>query len=66
MVFSKFPVRPHRVNHHRVILTGIGQQGFQLRALGVFARCPIGEHLVELKVFELPIRVLVEAADPSK
>ncbi len=53
----------HAVHHHRVALAHEGEQPFQLGALGVLAACLVGEHLVHLDVFELPFRVLVEAAD---
>jgi len=39
-------------------------QGFQLRAMGILAGCPVGERVVQRHSLQLPFRVLVMAADP--
>jgi len=55
----------HAVHHHCIAFADEAQQRFELGALGVLARCLVGEHLAHLGLFQLAFRVLVKAADPD-
>ncbi len=55
----------HAVHHHCIAFADEAQQRFELGALGVLARCLVGEHLARLGLFQLAFRVLVKAADPD-
>ncbi len=55
----------HAVHHHRISFAHEGQQRVKFWALGVLARCLVGEYLSDFDLFQLPLRVLVEAADPD-
>lgn len=47
-----------------VAVTNEAEQRLELGPLGVFTRDAVGEGLVELDAVELPVEVLVQAADP--
>nr|AWM64124.1 Hypothetical protein [Klebsiella pneumoniae] len=51
------------MHHHCIAFADEAQQPFKLGALGVLARSLIGEYLTDFDLLQLPIRVLVEAAD---
>jgi len=53
------------VHDHGVAVTDEAEQRFQLWPFGVLARGAVGEGLVELDAVELPVEVLVQAADPG-
>jgi len=53
----------HAVHHHRVSFAHEGEQPFQFGPPCVLARRLVGEQLVHRNLFQLPLRVLVEAAD---
>lgn len=53
----------HAVHHHGVALAHKGQQPFKFGTLRVLAGSLIGEYLTDFDLLQLPIRVLVEAAD---
>jgi hypothetical protein len=55
----------HAMHDHRVAGAHERQERFQLRALRVFARRFVAERSVQIDVFQLPLGVLVEAADPN-
>ena len=55
----------HAVHHHRVALTGEGEQPFQFRTLRVLTRSLVGKEPIDLDLLELAFRVLVEAAHPD-
>jgi len=55
----------HGVHDHGVAVTDEAEQRFQLWPFGVLARGAVGEGLVELDAVELPVEVLVQAADPG-
>ena len=46
-------------------LRGRSSAALRAGALGVLARCLVGEHLAHLGLFQLAFRVLVKAADPD-
>lgn len=56
-------VRPISAKHAQA--SRFLQQSLELGALGVLARCLVGEHLAHLGLFQLAFRVLVKAADPD-
>jgi hypothetical protein len=56
----------HAVHHHGVAFAHEGQQRIEFGPLGVLARRLVGEHRDPPSTcFQLPFRVLVEAADPD-
>ncbi|MNN80253.1 hypothetical protein D3C81_1969680 [compost metagenome] len=53
------------MHHQGVALADVIKQRVELGTLGVLAGGLVGEHLVHLGAFQLPIRVLVKGADPD-
>jgi hypothetical protein len=51
------------MHHHGIALAGEGQQPFKLGTLRILAGSLIGKYLANVDFLQLPIRVLVEAAD---
>ena len=51
------------MHHHGVALAHKGEQSIQLGALRVFAGGLVRERAGHLDAFQLPIRVLIKAAD---
>lgn len=55
----------HAVHHQGIAIADLAEQGFEQRTLGVLARSLVGENLAHLGAFQLPVRVLIEGADPD-
>jgi hypothetical protein len=55
----------HAMHHHGVAFAHEGQQPFKFGTLCVLAGSLVGEHLADLNLFQLPFRILVEAADAN-
>ncbi len=55
----------HGVHDHGVPVADEAEQGHPLRPVGVFARRALSERAVDGDALELPVGVLVEAADSS-
>jgi hypothetical protein len=55
----------HAVHDYRVAGAHEYRERFQLRALRVFARRFVAERSVQIDVFQLPLGVLVVAANPN-
>jgi hypothetical protein len=53
------------MHHDNIAFAHEGQQCVELWPLRIFARCLVGEYLVHLNLFQLTLRVLIEAADPD-
>ena len=51
------------MHHHGIAFADEGQQPFKFRALRVLAGSLIGEYLANFDLLQLPVRVLVKAAD---
>ena len=55
----------HAVHDDGVARACKAQQEFQLGSVGVFARCFVGEGLIERDTVQLPLCLLVKGADPD-
>jgi len=53
------------VHDHGVAVADEAEQGLELRPLRVLGGDAVGEGLVERDAVELPVEVLVQAADPD-
>ena len=53
------------MDHQRVPFADKRKERLQLGALGVLARGVVGEDAIHRHLLELPLRVLVERADPD-
>jgi hypothetical protein len=55
----------HTVDDNRVPFPRVLKQGLQLGALNILPGCLVGEDAVGIEMFQLPLRVLLIAADPD-
>ena len=53
----------NRQYHDRVTLANEREKPIKFRPLRIFARCLVGEHLRDVDIDKLSIRILIEAAD---